>query len=348
MLPLLPLLLVLPRSVCSCAPPTEVSCYVANLDYINCTWNQPNAPDLNYSFYANYQGCGQEECAQYLVGDEGQRVGCRLAYMEPERFRQLETSLRAPGHCSVDKKHNLKETVKLNPPTNLKLRWEEKALSLTWDVRAGYNRAICIHSRVQYGLNDKWQNPTELAPGVMSFRLDYPSNSSQHMFRVQVRLDGCGSSEWSKWSPLVVWGNRTDSRRAPPAVSGVSLILYMSVAAAILILLTCLLVHNERLRVTLIPVVPTPGKNLTELMDTYNGNVEKWLHISKELQEGLKPTFTERPYSVREYRLVGQSSVESDSGASLSDSPSLSSSSDSGSSTSSSTLPYSSNSDRSC
>ncbi|XP_041948382.1 interleukin 2 receptor, gamma a isoform X2 [Alosa sapidissima] len=352
MLPLLHLLLVLPWSVCASAPPTEVSCYVVNLDYINCTWNQPKAPDLSYTLFANYTGYALVECPQYLVGDKGLRVGCRLPYSEPERFQTLETSLRRSGNLSIHKQHKLKDTVKLNPPTNLKLRWRQKALSLSWDVRAGYKRFECIESRVQYGLNDKWLSPTKLSPGEKSFLMEYPSNSSTHTFRVQVRLHGCGSSAWSEWSPVVVWGNRTDSKRAPPAMSWVSLMLYMSVAAVILILLTCLLVHNERLRVTLIPVVPNPGKNLTELMDTYNGNVEKWLRISKELQEGFKPTFTERPYAVREYRLVGQSSVESDSGVSLSSSSTSSSttSSTTSSSTSFSTLPHSSTSstDGSC
>ncbi|XP_031428206.1 interleukin 2 receptor, gamma a [Clupea harengus] len=327
MLPLLPLLL-LSWSVCESASLPEVSCYIVNLEYVKCTWNQPKAPVLNYTFFAGWRESltpSVPECPRYLLDEEGVSVGCRYPYSEPDRFRTFCTSLMGPGGLSVNQSHSLTNKVKLNPPVGLRLQRKGRVLELTWEVKAGYKRVHCIQSRVQYALNDNWQNANELVPGSMEFFVASPSNNSQYKLRAQARISSnCGESEWSEWSPLVVWGNRTDTSRAPPAVavSGMSLVLYVCLAAVVLILLSCLLVHSERLRITLIPMVPNPGKNLTELIDTYNGNVEKWLCISKELQEGFKPTFTERTYPVREYQLLAQTSVESDSGVSLSDSPS--------------------------
>ncbi|KAL2094764.1 hypothetical protein ACEWY4_009483 [Coilia grayii] len=315
----------------------EVRCYVANLDYVNCTWNQPKDPVINFTFVANFID-DLHECPCYVLNGKGLAVGCKFPYKEPQRFNTFYTILTGPGGTSARQSHVLKDTVKLDPPTNLQLQWEQRGnLRLSWVLTARYHQQHCIQCRVQYGLNDQWQSPAELAAGSFEYSVMYRSNSSQHKFQVQARIaDTCSQSPWSEWSPLVVWGNRTDTthKSAVAAVPSLAVVLYVCLGAVLLVLLSCLLVHCERLRITFLPVVPTPGKNLTELIDTYNGNVERWLSISKELQEGFKPSFTERTCPVREYQLLTQTSVESDSGVSLSDSPSSCSSSSCSSSSS--------------
>ncbi|XP_063058638.1 cytokine receptor common subunit gamma-like [Engraulis encrasicolus] len=324
--------------LCSCAPLQlpEVRCYVANLEYVNCTWNAPKDPAINFTILANFID-EPSLCPSYLLNREGQVEGCKFEYKEPHRFNTFRTLLLGPGNASARQEHKMKDTVKLDPPTRLALHWEQVGqLRLSWEVTAKYNKPHCIKCRVQYGRNGKWQSPVDLVPGTFEYSVMYRSNNSQHWFQVQVRIDGtCGDSAWSEWSPLVEWGNRTDSTppRKPPVGSWMAVILYACLATVVLGLLTCLLVHCERLRITFLPVVPTPGKNLTELIETYSGNVERWLSISKEMQEGFKPSFTERTCPVREeYHLLTPTSVESDSGVSLSDSPSSSSISSSSSS----------------
>ena len=59
------------------------------------------------------------------------------------------------------------------------------------------------------------KNANELVPGSMEFFVASPSNNSQYKLRAQARIStNCGESEWSEWSPLVVWGNRTGEAAA--------------------------------------------------------------------------------------------------------------------------------------
>ncbi len=41
--------------------------------------------------------------------------------------------------------------------------------------------------------------------------------------------------------------------------------------------------------------------------------MQKWLSMPKDLENGFKPNFTERACPVREYRIVSQSSTDSES-----------------------------------
>ncbi|RXN04308.1 cytokine receptor common subunit gamma-like protein [Labeo rohita] len=100
-------------------------------------------------------------------------------------------------------------------------------------------------------------------------------------------------------------------------MSVMTLLLCTVGATVVLVILSCLLVHSERLRIILIPVVPNAGRNvsnyLAALFDNYDGNVEKWLSMPKDLENGFKPNFTERACPVREYRIMSQSSTDTES-----------------------------------
>uniref|UniRef100_A0A9J7YCS5 Interleukin 2 receptor, gamma a n=1 Tax=Cyprinus carpio carpio TaxID=630221 RepID=A0A9J7YCS5_CYPCA len=153
-----------------------------------------------------------------------------------------------------------------------------------------------------------------------SFSLPFPSKK-RYEFQVRARIESsCGESKfWSDWSEPVYWGSlkNNDTTGLLDNMSVMSLVLCVAVATVILIILSCLLVHSERLRIILIPVVPNAGRNvrdyLAALFDNYDGNVEKWLSMPKDLENGFKPNFTERACPVREYRIVSQSSTDSES-----------------------------------
>ncbi|KAJ8355381.1 hypothetical protein AAFF_G00059130, partial [Aldrovandia affinis] len=135
---------------------------------------------------------------------------------------------------------------------------------------------------IQKDTDQKW---TSHPPTLGNyFSLPFPSESNQYTFKVKTRVaETCLESMWSDWSTPVFWG--------PIKVPGsMDWKVWVSavICCVVMAILVCLLVQNERLRIILIPIVPNVSKSLEELFYTYNGNVEDWLHISKEFVEGFK------------------------------------------------------------
>uniref|UniRef100_A0A8B9JBP1 Interleukin 2 receptor, gamma a n=1 Tax=Astyanax mexicanus TaxID=7994 RepID=A0A8B9JBP1_ASTMX len=285
-----------------------VKCMIIDLEYVNCTWGEDSIPQESYTFKS------RSECSAYLKVN-GVNVGCVFSYKEKEaeRFRTLFTELYTVNGDLVKKdEHSLINEVKLNPAFNLTVEMKNPELWLYWNI-SSRAKPHCVESQVQYSLDDKdWINS-----GRNSFNVPFPNTRSVYQFQVRIRMSkNCGLSEmWSDWSKPVCWKSlRNDTDNEPRSSSSVTLmVLYTVGAVVILLTLSCLLIHSERLRVILVPVVPNAGKNFAELIENYGGNVEKWINISKELQDGFKPNFTERTCPVREYQQVPQSSSSSES-----------------------------------
>uniref|UniRef100_A0AAR2LCL6 Fibronectin type-III domain-containing protein n=1 Tax=Pygocentrus nattereri TaxID=42514 RepID=A0AAR2LCL6_PYGNA len=296
---------------------TDIKCVVINLEYVNCTWDDEGLPQENCTFRSRYEGGPEAECQTYLKVND-LNVGCRVSYSEEKlnRFTLLHAWLYSANGSVVAEHHrNLINMVKLDPPYNLTVEMKNPELYLYWNS-SNRTKAVCKTSQVRYKINHKnWQLQSE-STERNSFSLPFPSTQSLYEFQVRVKMsDTCGKSEmWSAWSESVYCGSmkNVNDTETHSGSSAALMILYTAGAAVVLVILSCLLVHSERLRVILVPVVPNPGKNFADLIDNYGGNVENWLSISKELQDGFKPNFTERTCPVREYRLVSQSSSDSD------------------------------------
>ncbi|XP_066507439.1 interleukin 2 receptor, gamma a [Hoplias malabaricus] len=300
----------------------SITCLVINLEYVNCSWDEGGVPQESYIFKSRFEADkALSECPDYLkVGEVA--VGCRVLYneMKSQRFEMFYALLsRADGTNVYEYSKRLLNEVKLDPPSNLSLEMKKPELWFYWNTTTR-TKSQCKESQVRYKINNKdWQ--VEKANGAQNmFNLPFPSEQSVYEFQARVHMSVvCGeSNHWSTWSESVTWrslknNNDTDSQNGS---SLAPMVLYVVGGIVVLIVLTCLLLHSERMRVILVPVVPGPGKTLMDLIDNYDGNVERWLSISKEFQDGFKPNFAERPCPVREYKLLHQNS--SDSEASLS------------------------------
>ncbi|XP_057176366.1 interleukin 2 receptor, gamma a [Triplophysa rosa] len=283
-------------------------------------WTEQGNQKHHYTFEFRFANYDQLKCPKYHKMN-GVNMGCVFPYTETQRFSSLDTWLYYNnGSLATKQTHQLKQQVKLYPPYNLTVEArKDTELWLYWNVTQNKN---CIESEVRHRMgNMDWQN--KKPSNINFFSLPFPSKK-RYEFQVRARVgSACGESKfWSDWSEPVYWGpskpnNNTDS---PVSMSMTSVVLCTVGATIMLIILSCLLVHSERLRIILIPVVPNAGQNVSKYLaaffDNYDGNVEKWLSISKDLEKGFKPNFTERACPVREYRIVSQSS--SDSGSVLS------------------------------
>ncbi|KAM4620279.1 cytokine receptor common subunit gamma-like isoform 2-T2 [Polymixia lowei] len=290
----------------------DVDCLLLDLDYVHCTWNGQGTPEVNYTFFNRFFHDPEfSECAAY-ISENSTIIGCNHPFedLKSKKFNDFYTKL-VYGNNSFEQEHDdLKSKVKLNPPANVTVKnGSDSNLCFYWNTSLG----TCAESEVRYRINvNKWEM-TKLGAGKQSYCIDVPSNSSLYELQVRSTMgEQCGRSTlWSDWTQPVFWGLRRKNSPEPGrhgSTSVQTLVLYI-VGAFTLILLVILLVHHERLRIILIPIVPNPGKNLDEILT--HGNVEKWLPISKDLKEGFKANFNERPCSVCEYSCVPQSPSES-------------------------------------
>ncbi|XP_072301589.1 cytokine receptor common subunit gamma-like [Eucyclogobius newberryi] len=293
--------------------PPDVKCKVINLEYVKCLWN---ASGVNYSFYSGFHGKPLRECDSYIV-ESGLNVGCKQPEdkLETVRFNTCYTELRQ-GNQAYRQNHQLKDKVKLNPPSNCTVQLRSDA-NLWFKWRQIFTK--CVESEVRYRVNNHNWELSKISLGVQEYCINFPSNSSRYELQVRSALShSCGSSEeWSEWSEPVVWGahNKTGFPPAPPpdklrySVDVWSVVLFC-VGGATLILLIVLLLHHERIRIILIPVVPKPSLVPRDL--------EEWLDSSKGLKEAFKTSYTERTCSVREYCSVPPSDTDSSDSSILS------------------------------
>ncbi|KAK1800607.1 hypothetical protein P4O66_005813 [Electrophorus voltai] len=293
--------------------PTNIRCLIINLEYVNCTWDEEGILQENYTFRSRFEKHAEKECPTYLKANNV-NVGCILPYSEKDmqRFEILHACVfRHDGSVVIDYHHKMTNMVKLDPPYNLTVKFRDPELWLYWNT-SSRAKSSCKESQVRYRTNGKEWRTQHMNIERNSFNVPYPSNRSMYEFQVRVRMSSnCGQSKiWSEWSNLLGWSSQKNTNDTVTLATSMAMMtMYLAGAAVLLITLSCLLMHSERLRVILVPVVPSP-KNLGDLIERYDGNVENWLCISKELQDGFKPNFTERPCPVREYRLVSQASTQ--------------------------------------
>ncbi|XP_036380901.1 interleukin 2 receptor, gamma a [Megalops cyprinoides] len=307
---------------CLSSPLPNVTCMIINLEYVNCTWNEQGIPDYNYTFYSRFGNQPYTECPEYLR--EGvHTVGCKRPYGRGQKFDMFYSKLSCP-HCAANntserkQESDLRDRVKLDPPHNLSLAMQSRSeLWLYWNISA---MSSCVESEVGYRKStdqedgeESWGSWTNLVVQANSFRLHFPSSSNRYAFRVRTRVQAnCRESMWSDWSSPVLWGEIKQKNNTVPGnqFNGtLTMVVSVICSVVVLVVLACLLVQNERLRVILIPIVPNPSKTLEDLIYIHNGNVEEWLNISKDFVEGFKPNFSEPVCPVREYNLVPQTSI---------------------------------------
>ncbi|KAF7662534.1 hypothetical protein LDENG_00233520 [Lucifuga dentata] len=290
--------------------PPDVVCLMINLKYVHCSWNGQRTPDVSYSFYSRFRhGETFRKCVTY-ISEDGTNTGCDQPYdlLIEKRFQQFYTKL-VHGNDSFQKTHDLKRKVKLNPPVNLTaLNGSDGNLWFYWN----HTISGCVESEVHHRINNNKWEISKLSVGRQNYCINLPSSSSRYELQVRSTIwKDCGGSDfWSDFSQPVFWGSMKENNSTDINRGSMSLLtpVLSVVGAFILILLVIMLLHHERLRIILIPIIPTPN-NLKEILT--NPNDEAWLHISKSHKEGFKANFNERACPTCEYHHVSQSESES-------------------------------------
>ncbi|XP_076877361.1 interleukin 2 receptor, gamma b isoform X2 [Brachyhypopomus gauderio] len=265
----------------------NISCTVINLEYVDCNWTAPPMQEKNYTFHSLFKGqSSYHKCPEYLQ-EHKYNLGCRIPFeRQDQRFDWFSTKLYMGGNRHINKNYTrLLERVKLNPPCNVSAEWNSKdELCVYWVNNV--HKLNCVVNMVRYRrASDPWQIHNTGRSSL--YCMSYASKVAVYTFQVRSNIDeACGPSKlWSDWSDPVQWGNHT-------AVEWQSVLAYV-LGAILLIALAVLLCYCERIKVVFLPAVPDPSKNLQNLFQKYNGNVESWVHVSEELKEAFEPDYTD-------------------------------------------------------
>ncbi|XP_056911438.1 cytokine receptor common subunit gamma-like isoform X3 [Takifugu flavidus] len=270
------------------------------LETVQCVWNKRGIPEVNYTFHGWFHSERNDtECPTYM-SEKNTRVGCIQPYnTRNNRFRSFYTNLQH-GSINFFTEHELKNKVKLKPPSNLTVKMgSDSNLWYYWNQ----SDPSCEENEVRYRINNReWDNSS---PHSRSFCINLPSSSSLYELQVRGKLSSkCGESIfWSEWSEPVLWGSNNSTVKTDPHQVSVSMswwtpLLYLSGALA-LILMVVMLRHRERVRIILLPVVPKPSFSSYDIQDL--------LAHSKGLNESFKPSYNEHACPVREYCPASQS-----------------------------------------
>uniref|UniRef100_A0A671LRX8 Cytokine receptor common subunit gamma-like n=1 Tax=Sinocyclocheilus anshuiensis TaxID=1608454 RepID=A0A671LRX8_9TELE len=258
-----------------------VQCKIINLEYVECFWH-PNIPTMNYTFSsALFSNCDLNYCPEYIM-EHSYTVGCRIPLKNPDRrFTQFSTNVSTERNHTFAKTFNsIKRKVQLNPPYNLSVVWNKQdgTLSLQWNSSYPLPKN-CVVYMVR---NQKDTRQSSNVTGT-SYSLSQVSQNKPYVFQVRSTVaDVCSASDlWSDWSDPVESG------------TGRWQGLYVVLSVLLLFLLGLMLCYCERKKIILLPVVPDPSKNLQDLFHKHDGNVESWVHISRELKEAFEPDYTE-------------------------------------------------------
>ncbi|XP_023653216.2 interleukin 2 receptor, gamma b [Paramormyrops kingsleyae] len=278
----------------------DVSCLIVNLEHTDCTWDRGSNPELNFTFQSRLGSrLPFRDCPQYLR-EGGYNVGCRLPHEINDKFSPLHTRLSGDNNVMKEQTTEMKERVKLKPPLNLSVVVNSTNLEL-WLYWNTSTKSTCTESEVRYRKQDDQWRSVLTSTSASSYSL--PQISLKHQYELQVRVRvsySCGQSKfWSDWSVPIFWGNTT-AVTPVPLKTFYSLIPVLVLGIIMVVMVVIYFTHGERIRIIFVPVVPNPGKNLEDLFKTCNGNVEEWLHISKEFKEGFQPNYSEPACLVRE------------------------------------------------
>uniref|UniRef100_UPI0037E97A5B cytokine receptor common subunit gamma-like n=1 Tax=Semicossyphus pulcher TaxID=241346 RepID=UPI0037E97A5B len=294
------LLLCLTGHVFAIEPP-DVDCLVVHLQHVQCSWNNLGTPRVNYTFRGWFHNEEVIECPSYL-SENGINTGCKQPYNKPRnRFKTFYTILEH-GRDNRSQEHELLRRVRLNPPTNLTVQMEsDHNLWLYWNQTA----TNCVESEVRYRVNNMEWDTTGISSEKQNHCINLPCSYCRYEVQVRSRLDSnCGESVfWSNWSEPAVWGSNNSTDPYQTNAMSVWTPVLSVVGFITLVLLVMMLLHHERLRIILIPVVPKPA--------LIPRDIEDWFERSKPLKESFKQNFNERACTVQEYRHVSQSDSES-------------------------------------
>ncbi|XP_056665497.1 cytokine receptor common subunit gamma isoform X1 [Monodelphis domestica] len=280
------------------APLPKVQCWVFNVEFMNCTWDNSSGPQsTNLTLYYWYRE-PRKECGQYIFTGSI-TSGCWFGSEDIDIYKNFNLDLLAPGEAGRHSKQEIKLQDQVIPwaPDNLTVsNVSDSQLELNW---TNSYKAMCLEHLVQYksDIDSGWTEQT--VQQRQQFVLPSVDGHKLYTFRVRSRFSPyCGNAQqWSQWSHVVQWGGRRP-REQPSLPLLETVLIPLGLLTGFIILIT-MLTRLERVWVILMPRIPNL-KSLDDLVTTHQGNFSTWSGVSKGLAESLQPDYSERLCHVSE------------------------------------------------
>ncbi|XP_011856017.1 PREDICTED: granulocyte-macrophage colony-stimulating factor receptor subunit alpha, partial [Mandrillus leucophaeus] len=168
------------------------SCFIYNVDFMNCTWARgPTAPrDVQYFLYIQNSKRRREIQCPYYIEDSGTHVGCHLGNLSGLTSRNYFLVNGTSQEIGIQFFDSLLDTKKIVP-------YSQPLQSPTYDP---WRNPTVSYSPL-------WQNRTINVSGDLENRYNFPSSEPRAKHAVKIRAADVRILNWSSWSEAAEFGS---------------------------------------------------------------------------------------------------------------------------------------------
>ncbi|XP_073886473.1 granulocyte-macrophage colony-stimulating factor receptor subunit alpha isoform X2 [Macaca fascicularis] len=193
------------------------SCFIYNVDFMNCTWARgPTAPrDVQYFLYIQNSKRRREIQCPYYIEDSGTHVGCHLGNLSGLTSRNyflVNGTSQEIGIQFFDSLLDTKKIERFNPPGNVTVRCNTTHCLVRWKQPRTYQKLSYLDFQYQLDVHRKNMQPgTENLPinvsGDLENRYNFPSSEPRAKHAVKIRAADVRILNWSSWSEAAEFGS---------------------------------------------------------------------------------------------------------------------------------------------
>ncbi|XP_077199470.1 cytokine receptor-like factor 2 isoform X2 [Paroedura picta] len=250
-----------------------------NNEQITVSWNAPeNFPDRNMTMFYRFDK-EWKQCPQYIL-DQEYNTGCQFKPGVGDLHIFINDSAgKGPNYNDEE---SIKTFFKPKPPENVTYHWEYDKVTVQCSPPGPPD---CFGLELQYKsiLDQEWKSREETYCKVEVHGLD-PEKC--YVFRVRLEAKNCNKVPYfSEWGSETFWKNGTsiDSCNTDPESN--IMILLISIMATVLVLFALLMLvcRMQRIRKSIMPVIPDPKHMYSNLFSDHNGNFQDWISTTENV-----------------------------------------------------------------
>uniref|UniRef100_A0A8I5TLB0 Colony stimulating factor 2 receptor subunit alpha n=1 Tax=Pongo abelii TaxID=9601 RepID=A0A8I5TLB0_PONAB len=193
------------------------SCFIYNVDFMNCTWARgPTAPrDVQYFLYIQNSKRRREIRCPYYMQDSGTHVGCHLdnlSGLTSRNYFLVNGTSREIGIQFFDSLLDTKKIEQFNPPGNVTVHCNTTHCIVRWKQPRTYQKLSYLDFQYQLDVHRKNTQPgTENllidVSGDLENRYNVPSAEPRAKHNVKIRAADVRILNWSSWSEAAEFGS---------------------------------------------------------------------------------------------------------------------------------------------
>nr|XP_056718154.1 cytokine receptor-like factor 2 [Euleptes europaea] len=256
-------------------PTIKYSIINLNGEQMMVSWNATqNFPDRNVTMFYRFDEHEYKQCPQYIL-DQGYNTGCRFRTEGEDFHIFINDTAGTEQHYSDEQ--GVHAFFKPNSPENVTFKWADGNVIVQCNPP---QHLRCLKMEFQYKntLDQKWKSRKGKCCKIEEHGLD-PAECYSFRLRLE-RSDNCNKvAYFSEWGAETLWkdGSSIDSCAIDPESN--TIILLTSVLAAVLAVFALLMFvcRLQRIRRSIMPVIPDPKHMYLDLFSDHEGNFQDWI-----------------------------------------------------------------------